>query len=81
MNEKIYEVGEINNLIKRMMDRDPVLSRIYIRGEISNYKVYPSGVLHPEVSPGKWDEGHCIGKNFRLSPGWTISAVLFQYDS
>ncbi len=26
-----------------MMDQDPLLSSVYIRGELSNYKVYPSG--------------------------------------
>ena len=43
MNEKIFSVGEINGLIKNMMDSSPVLTRIYVRGELSNYKIYPSG--------------------------------------
>lgn len=55
MNEKIYGVGELNNLIKNIMDSSPVLSRIYVRGELSNYKIYPSGhhyftIKDPEAS-------------------------------
>ena len=30
-------------MIKQLLDRDTVLSRVYIKGELSNYKIYPSG--------------------------------------
>lgn len=43
MDDKIFSVGELNGLIKNMMDSSPVLSRVYVRGELSNYKIYPSG--------------------------------------
>ena len=43
MNKKIFSVAELNGLIKKMMDSSPVLSRVYVRGELSNYKIYPSG--------------------------------------
>ena len=36
-------VSELNQYIKNLMDRDEVLSGVLVRGEISNYKVYPSG--------------------------------------
>ena len=39
----VYEVSQINAYLKQMMDQDPLLSSVYIRGELSNYKVYPSG--------------------------------------
>ncbi len=43
MEQQILSVGQINQYIQSMMDRDPVLTNVAIRGEISNYKVYPSG--------------------------------------
>jgi exodeoxyribonuclease VII large subunit len=41
--QKIYSVSSVNRYIKDLMDDDTLLSGIYVRGEISNYKVYPSG--------------------------------------
>ena len=43
MEPKIYSVSEINVYIKSLLDRDARLSSVCVRGEISNYKVYPSG--------------------------------------
>ena len=43
MNQTIYSVGQINQYIKAMMDQDPILGELCMRGEISNYKLYPSG--------------------------------------
>ena len=43
MTQAIYTVTQVNTYIKSLMDGDRLLSRIYIRGEISNYKSYPSG--------------------------------------
>ena len=43
METKILSVAQINEYIKGKLDSDPRLSNIAIRGEISNYKVYPSG--------------------------------------
>ena len=40
---KIIAVSQINDYLKRCMDADPVLQMLCIRGEISNYKRYPSG--------------------------------------
>lgn len=43
MTEEIFSVSEINEYIKTMLDADGLLSRVYVRGELSNYKMYPSG--------------------------------------
>lgn len=43
MEQQIYSVTQINTYIQSMMDSDRLLSGLCIRGEISNYKVYPSG--------------------------------------
>ena len=39
----IYSVTQVNHYLKDLMDRDRNLSAIFVRGEISNYKAYPSG--------------------------------------
>ena len=41
--EMIFSVSEANNFIKALLDRVPQLQEIFVRGEISNYKLYPSG--------------------------------------
>ena len=42
-SKPIYTVTQVNTYIKSILDGDRNLSGIYIRGEISNYKKYPSG--------------------------------------
>ena len=43
MQPRIYAVSEVNQYIKQVLDGDPMLGEIFVRGEISNYKLYPSG--------------------------------------
>ena len=43
MEKQILSVGQINEYIKGRLDNDPGLRNIAIRGELSNYKIYPSG--------------------------------------
>lgn len=43
MERLALTVTELNNRIKSLLDRDPVLSEVCVRGELSNYKTYPSG--------------------------------------
>lgn len=40
---KILSISQINEYIKAIMDSDTLLSGVAVKGEISNYKVYPSG--------------------------------------
>jgi exodeoxyribonuclease VII large subunit len=43
VQQTIYTVTQVNTYIKSLLDGEKTLNRIYIRGEISNYKRYPSG--------------------------------------
>ena len=43
MQQPIYEVSQINEYLKLRFEEDEFLSNLLIRGEISNYKLYPSG--------------------------------------
>ncbi len=41
--QQVYDVSEVNQLIKSIIEDVPQLGNILIRGELSNYKIYPSG--------------------------------------
>lgn len=44
MNERApITVTELNEHIKTVLDTDPFLGRVLVRGELSNYKIYSSG--------------------------------------
>jgi exodeoxyribonuclease VII large subunit len=43
MSDKIFTITELNNYIKRILDADYELASVYVKGELSNYKMYPSG--------------------------------------
>ncbi len=43
MENNILSITQINEYIRSRMDTDPLLTAVSVRGEISNYKLYPSG--------------------------------------
>lgn len=43
MERQSLSVSELNNLIKELLEQEPLLSNVCVRGELSNYKIYPSG--------------------------------------
>ena len=43
MARQVLSITQLNEYIRSRMDADPFLSGIAVRGEISNYKLYPSG--------------------------------------
>lgn len=43
MEQQILSVSQINAYIQSLMDQDGLLTGLAVRGEISNYKMYPSG--------------------------------------
>ena len=43
MSQQVLSVTQINEYIRDKMDRDPLLNGLAVKGEISNYKLYPSG--------------------------------------
>ncbi len=43
MVQNALSITQVNEYIRAMMDGDRLLTNIAVRGEISNYKVYPSG--------------------------------------
>ena len=43
MEQQVFTVTEVNQYIKGIIDNVPQLNGLMIRGELSNYKIYPSG--------------------------------------
>ena len=43
MEQKVLSITQVNEYIRAQMDRDILLNNVAVRGEISNYKMYPSG--------------------------------------
>lgn len=43
MAQNVLSISQLNEYIRSRLDSDPLLSQIAVRGEISNYKMYPSG--------------------------------------
>ena len=43
MTETAFTVSALNEYIKGLFDLDPLLGRVAVKGELSNYKIYPSG--------------------------------------
>lgn len=43
MQQQVFSITQINEYLRGKMDADTLLSQIAVRGEISNYKMYPSG--------------------------------------
>ncbi len=41
--QQVLTVSELNGFIKDILENVPPLSNIMVRGELSNYKIYPSG--------------------------------------
>ena len=43
MERQVLSISQANEYIRRLMDSDALLAGIAVKGEVSNYKVYPSG--------------------------------------
>ena len=43
MDRPVLSVTELNARVKGLLEMDPMLADVCVRGELSNYKIYPSG--------------------------------------
>lgn len=43
MQKQVLSITQVNEYIRSLMDNDGLLAGVAVKGEISNYKVYPSG--------------------------------------
>ena len=78
---QILSITQINEYIQGKMNADPMLTQVAVRGEISNYKCYPSGhhyfTLKDEASALKcvMFKGYAMGLRFRPANGMKVIAL------
>ncbi len=78
---QILSITQINEYIQGRMNEDPMLSQVAVRGEISNYKLYPSGhhyfTLKDEQSALKcvMFKGNAMSLRFRPASGMKVIAL------
>ena len=81
MEQKILSVTELNQLVRGKLERDPDLQSVCIRGEISNYKLYPSGHHYFSLKDSESAircvlfKGNAISLRFRPENGMQVLAV------
>ena len=78
MEDEYLTVSQVNAYINRMLKGDVNLKNIYIKGEISNYKTYPSGhsyfTLKDEKSqiPAVMFKGRKVNLKFKPENGMKV---------
>ena len=81
MSQQVLSITQLNEYIRGKLDNDPILGGIAVRGEISNYKVYPSGhhycTLKDEGASLKcvMFKGNAIRLRFRPDNGVKVIAM------
>ena len=81
MAQTIPRITQLTEYSRGRMDADPMLAQVAVRGEISNYKLYPSGhhyfTLKDEASALKcvMFKGNALRLRFRPENGMKIIAV------
>jgi len=81
MAQQILSITQLNEYIKSRLDEDPLLTQVAVRGEISNYKLYPSGhhyfTLKDEGAALKcvMFKGNAMRLRFRPENGMRIIAM------
>ena len=81
MPQQVLSITQINEYIRGKMDSDQLLNAVAVRGEISNYKMYPSGhhyfTLKDENSALKcvMFKGNAMRLRFRPENGMKIIAM------
>lgn len=81
MSREVLSITQVNEYIRGILDRDGLLSNVAVRGEISNYKLYPSGhhyfTLKDEGGALKcvMFKGNAVRMRFRPENGMKIIAM------
>ena len=81
MAQQVLSITQINEYIRSRLDADPLLTAVAVRGEISNYKMYPSGhhyfTLKDEGGALKcvMFKGNALRLRFRPENGMQVIAI------
>ena len=78
--QQIFSVTELNGLIKNVLESVPNLNNVLVRGELSNYKIYPSGHHYFTLKDGDCSlkcvmfKGSAMKLQFRPESGMQVIA-------
>ena len=81
MNQQTITVSELNAHIKGLLDSDTLLGGLAVRGELSNYKVYPSGHHYFTLKDAESSlrcvmfRSHAARLRFRPESGMSVTAI------
>jgi len=81
MAQQVLSIAQLNEYIQHKLDADGLLNQVAVRGEISNYKLYPSGhhyfTLKDESSALKcvMFKGNALRLRFRPENGMKVIAM------
>lgn len=81
MAQNVLSISQLNEYIQKKLDSDTLLNQVAVRGEISNYKLYPSGhhyfTLKDEGGALKcvMFKGNAIRLRFRPENGMKVIAM------
>lgn len=81
MARDVLSITQVNEYIRNVLDRDLLLNNVAVRGEISNYKMYPSGhhyfTLKDEGGSLKcvMFKGNAVRMRFRPENGMKVIAL------
>ena len=81
MARDVLSITQVNEYIRTVLDRDLLLNNVAVRGEISNYKMYPSGhhyfTLKDEGGSLKcvMFKGNAVRMRFRPENGMKVIAL------
>ena len=79
--KNVYTVRQVNSYIKNMFTQDFMLSRIYVKGEVSNCKYHTSGHIYFSLKDESGTiacvmfAGYRSGLSFRLQDGQQVIAL------
>lgn len=79
--QNVYSVGQVNAYIKNMFTQDFMLSRIYVKGEVSNCKYHSSGHIYFSLKDPSGSiacimfAGNRSGLSFRMQDGQQVVAL------
>lgn len=81
MTQQVLSITQINEYIRSMMDSDALLAGVAVRGEVSNYKMYPSGHHYFTLKDGGGAlkcvmfKGNAMRMKFRPENGMQVIAM------
>lgn len=76
----VFSVSQVNHYVKGLMERDELLTGLLVRGEISNYKCYPSGHHYFSLKDAQGSircvlfRGDAVRLRFRPANGMSVIA-------